>query len=241
MPREDRFLTQEYKEAMKLFEACANENYYNKGDDCKYCPAQKECIKVIDEVIIEISHDALKVAKRELAKLKKEKYSILPEEVKIPPPPKKKRVRKTPPTKVEPSPAIVPKPPWLKPTAAKREKKQPIERTLLDKLTELKSKSAKEQFLWFCPICGTSHGIRKEKIDNKYTQETVPYLSTIEFDPNKPFGVALITLGRGKGKEVSRYLLPGDMPNDFIAVKQRMIQAVKEWIDKEWIDYSDLQ
>lgn len=92
------------------------------------------------------------------------------------------------------------------------------------------------QYLWLCPICGAAHGLRTTR-KVKYTPvEQKPYLETIEFDPNKPFGVILETLGRGRGKRLIGYFNPEDRPEDFEQVKQRLLQALREWVvDKRWI------
>ena len=96
-------------------------------------------------------------------------------------------------------------------------------------------RQVREQLMCFCPVCGKTMG-RSVTLKVKYMPlEYAPYLTTIEFDPNKPFGVALETLGRGLGKRVIRYLDPDDMPEDFELLKARLIQAKKEWVDKGWI------
>ena len=93
------------------------------------------------------------------------------------------------------------------------------------------------QFLWFCPICGMAHGTRAtKKVRNYIILEQAPYLETVTFESDKPFGVILEAMGRGKGKEVKAYLSPEDRPEDFLMVKTRMLTALKEWIDKGWIE-----
>lgn len=98
-----------------------------------------------------------------------------------------------------------------------------------------------EQRMWFCPVCGKTAGRRiTKRLDRYVVAEYSDYLKTIDFDPNKPFGVALETLGRGKGKRVIRYLEPADMPSDFEQVKDRLLDVVKEWIDKGWLKRTEL-
>lgn len=97
------------------------------------------------------------------------------------------------------------------------------------------------QYLWLCPICGTSHGKRITVKVGYIPYETKPYMETVDFDPDKPFGVILETLGKGKGKELVGYWQPGEDPDDYFpAVKQRFLSALKEWLDKGWIDKAEV-
>ena len=97
------------------------------------------------------------------------------------------------------------------------------------------------QYLWLCPICGSSHGDRITRRVGYVPMEKKPYMETIDFDADKPFGVILETLGRGKGKEVTGYWQPGEDPDDyFSAVKLRFLTAIREWIDKGWIDKEEI-
>lgn len=100
------------------------------------------------------------------------------------------------------------------------------------------------QIVWFCPICGISHGKRclvpeGSRLRNSYLKyvdyPVVHYLKSIEFDPDKPFACELEAHGRGKGKTVSRYLQPADCPDDFEPVKARLLQVVSEWVRKGWL------
>ena len=92
-----------------------------------------------------------------------------------------------------------------------------------------------------CPVCGTAHGSQvTETIPGK------PYMvlarrnyweKTLEFDPNKAFGVIQETgLGRGRSFRVLGYFSPEeDEDGYFPLVKARLLQAVREWLDKGWI------
>jgi len=79
-----------------------------------------------------------------------------------------------------------------------------------------------------CPVCGTAHGLN-----------FWPY--TRQFTPDKPFGVIQeVGLGRGRSFGVIGQLEPADEPETFELVKGRLLQALKEWKDKGWIDENEL-
>jgi len=104
-----------------------------------------------------------------------------------------------------------------------------------------KNDKKREQILWFCPVCGMAHGARATKKVAYIIMEKKPYLETIDFDPNKPFGVVLEALGRGKGKRIVRYLAPEEAAEDFARVKQRLLVCIQEWLDKAWLNKTDLE
>ena len=75
-----------------------------------------------------------------------------------------------------------------------------------------------------------------------FVRERKPYLETIKWDPDKPFGVIVIYEGRGKGVTVIGSFQPGQDPGDcFPQVKQRFLDAIKEWLNKGWIDKNDVR
>jgi hypothetical protein len=79
-----------------------------------------------------------------------------------------------------------------------------------------------------CPVCGASHGKRNGR--NFWER-------TKDFDPDKPFGVVQ-DIGRvGKsGIRTIGYFGPDDDPDGYFPfVKTRLLQAVREWVDKGWI------
>ena len=82
-----------------------------------------------------------------------------------------------------------------------------------------------------------AHGTRATKKGKRYIiLEQAPYLETVTFEPDKPFGVILEAMGRGKGKEVRGYFTPEERPEDFLTVRNRMLEALREWIEKGWIE-----
>lgn len=90
-----------------------------------------------------------------------------------------------------------------------------------------------------CPVCGTAHGTE--------VTETVPgkpyiklrrrnYWERVkDYDPDKPFGVIQETTGRGSFKLVGYFSPEEDEDNFYPLIKARLLQAVKEWVDKKWI------
>jgi len=82
-----------------------------------------------------------------------------------------------------------------------------------------------------CPVCGRAHGSRAF------------WERTKDFDPNKPFGVVQ-EVGRGRGASFAQigFFEPSeDTEGIFDLVKARLLQAVKEWLDKGWIKPSEVK
>lgn len=92
-----------------------------------------------------------------------------------------------------------------------------------------------------CPVCGRAAGRKRlEYPKGGYwsppaTENFWEY--TQDFDPNKPFGV-IQEVGAGKGHsfKVLGYFNPEDDVDGFFPlVKRRLLNAVKEWLDKGWL------
>ncbi len=90
-----------------------------------------------------------------------------------------------------------------------------------------------------CPVCGRSAGVEvTERVEGK------PYIKlkkrnywerVKDYDPKKPFGVIQETIGRGSFNLVGYFSPEEDVDGFFPLVKGRLLQAMKEWVDKEWI------
>lgn len=85
-----------------------------------------------------------------------------------------------------------------------------------------------------CPVCGKTVTDRAVKLGGVTVGKT-PYFETIEWDKDKPFGVAIATGGRGSFTEW-HHISKEDAPELFEGLKERLLQAVKEWLDKGWIE-----
>jgi len=91
----------------------------------------------------------------------------------------------------------------------------------------------------FCPVCGKMVVDRAVKV--KYiTLETVPYFKSIDWDPDKPFGVAKTLAGRGSFKDW-RYITPEEAPELFEGMKGRLLEAVREWLAKGWVTIEEVR
>lgn len=92
----------------------------------------------------------------------------------------------------------------------------------------------------FCPVCGhTIPENRAIKIGH-VTVDRVGYFGSIDWDPNKPFGASFAARGgRGPFREW-HYISPEEAPELFKAVKGRLIDAVREWVEKGWINEEEL-
>jgi len=91
-----------------------------------------------------------------------------------------------------------------------------------------------------CPVCG--RGIPKDRaIKIGYvTVDRINYFGSIDWDPNKPFGVSFAAGGRGSFKD-NEPIGPEQAPELFDAVKQRFLQALGEWVNKNWISLSEIE
>jgi len=97
-------------------------------------------------------------------------------------------------------------------------------------------------YRWLCPVCGKAHGMRVTRKVKYFPIERKPYVESIDWLPEKPFGVIVVYEGRGKGVTVMGYFQPGQDPDNFFpAVKERFVNAIKEWLDKGWLKDSDLK
>jgi len=91
----------------------------------------------------------------------------------------------------------------------------------------------------FCPVCGKTVIDRAVKIGYVSVGHT-PYFESIEWDPDKPFGISFAAAGRGSLQD-RKYVTPEDCPELFEAVKARFLQALAEWVNKNWISPSDIE
>ena len=91
----------------------------------------------------------------------------------------------------------------------------------------------------FCPCCGKTIQDRAVKVGN-ISVGRVPYFDSIEWDPNKPFGVRFSATGRGSLKD-RESIGPEDAPELFEGLKRRLIAATKEWEAKGWLTAEDLR
>lgn len=97
----------------------------------------------------------------------------------------------------------------------------------------------------FCPVCGTSHGNEvTERVEGK------PYIKlargnywdkTRNFSPDKPFGVIQETMGRGTFRTIRYFQPEDDVDGFFPLVKERLMQACREWIEKGWMTREELE
>jgi len=91
-----------------------------------------------------------------------------------------------------------------------------------------------------CPICGRSIPKDRAVKVGHITVEKRPYFESIDWDPEKPFGIAYPAGGRGSYKDWQP-IGPEEDPELFAAVKGRFLQAIQEWKQKGWIADEDLE
>lgn len=96
----------------------------------------------------------------------------------------------------------------------------------------------------FCPCCGRVIPEKRAIKAGYVTVDHIGYFASIDWDPNKPFGVSYPATGKdvsGRGPTQNwRYINPEDAPELFEAMKGRFLQALGEWIKKGWIEKEEL-
>jgi len=90
-----------------------------------------------------------------------------------------------------------------------------------------------------CWLCGRTISDRAVKIDGLSTGERIPYFESIEWQVDKPFGVAYRAAGRGSFSQW-RYITPEEAPELFQQLKARFLQALKELLDKGWLTSAEV-
>lgn len=90
-----------------------------------------------------------------------------------------------------------------------------------------------------CPVCGKTIIDRAVKVGYVSVGRT-PYFETIDWDPNKPFGVSFAAGGKGSFKD-REYIGPEDAPELFEQVKKRFLDALGEWLGKGWITEEEVR
>lgn len=92
-----------------------------------------------------------------------------------------------------------------------------------------------------CPVCGRAAGTKRLEYPQKGYYSPVPtenfWSYTQDFDPDKPFGV-IQEVGAGKGhsfKVIGHFSPEEDIDGYFPLVKARLLNAVKEWLNKGWL------
>lgn len=91
----------------------------------------------------------------------------------------------------------------------------------------------------FCPVCGRTVPQNRALKVGGVVVGKVGYFESIDWDPNKPFGVAKEASGRGSLANF-RYINPDEAPELFEVLKARLIQALKEWINKGWLSPDEI-
>ena len=94
-------------------------------------------------------------------------------------------------------------------------------------------------FSALCPVCGRTISEFRALRVGYVTIGKVRYFDSIDWDPNKAFGVKYQAGGRGSFQEIEQ-IQPEHAPELFHAVKTRLLQALKEWVQKGWIDKKEL-
>ena len=91
-----------------------------------------------------------------------------------------------------------------------------------------------------CPLCGRAVPEKRAIKSGYITVDRKPYFDSIDWDENKPFGVAYPLTGRGSLRDWE-YISPEQAPELFEALRQRFIQALREWINKGWLSQEEIR
>lgn len=93
-----------------------------------------------------------------------------------------------------------------------------------------------------CPMCGRAGGrqVVLKKGSTWRKKGTVNFWAgTANFNPNKPFGVILETTGRGTLQKVGTFT-PEEDTEYFPFIKFRLLNVIKEWVEKGWVSESEI-
>lgn len=93
-----------------------------------------------------------------------------------------------------------------------------------------------------CPMCGRVAGQKViRRADSTYIKvgSSNFWLSTLKFDPDKPFGVIMESTGRGTLHKVGTFD-PQDDKEYFPLVKKRLLAVIKEWTKKGWVSQTEV-
>jgi len=90
-----------------------------------------------------------------------------------------------------------------------------------------------------CPVCGRTIPENRALRIGYVTVGKVGYFESIDWDPDKPFGVSFRAGGRNAFKDWE-HIGPEEAPELFEALKARFIQALKEWVAKGWIKEDEI-
>lgn len=100
--------------------------------------------------------------------------------------------------------------------------------------------AAAEVMAAICPICGRSVPENRALKVGTVTVGKVGYFDSIDWEPDKPFGVAYQASGRGSFNNW-RHIDPSQAPELFEALKGRFIDSIREWLAKGWIKRGEIE
>lgn len=101
-------------------------------------------------------------------------------------------------------------------------------------------RTAERLFGAHCPLCGRNIPQNRAIKIGYVTVDRVGYFGSIDWDPDKPFGVSFAAGGKGAFKDW-RPIDPEDAPEFFEALKGRFIDALKEWLAKGWLTREEVE
>lgn len=90
-----------------------------------------------------------------------------------------------------------------------------------------------------CPCCGRAIPENRAIKVGSVTVDRINYFGSIEWDPDKAFGVRYIASGRGSFRDTEP-IDPEDAPGLFAGVKKRFLDALGEWKNKGWISQEEV-
>ena len=98
----------------------------------------------------------------------------------------------------------------------------------------------------FCPTCGRTMGMKTilrtpGKPYMGIARRENRWEATKEFTGDKPFGVVKSSEGRGSLKFERYYGIDEDLEGYFPLMKNRLLNVIKEWIDKDWLSREEVQ
>ncbi len=96
----------------------------------------------------------------------------------------------------------------------------------------------------FCPMCGVVHSnrvIRDPARKNQIVSRVKFWEGRSGGDAEHKYGVIQESQGRGTLRVIREFSPNEDPSGSFFFVKDRMLAAVKEWVEKGWIDKGEVE
>jgi len=91
-----------------------------------------------------------------------------------------------------------------------------------------------------CRLCGRTIPEKRAIKAGYVTVDRIDYFASIDWDREKPFGIIYPATGRGSLGQW-QHIGPEAAPELFQAVKGRLLEAVREFLEKGWVSKEEVE